>query len=60
MRLEKDMAFPVSETYGLSANAKSLVESVLTSHCETSYPVYMLMADTTSQRILIDKAFSIP
>ena len=41
------MNFPVSETYGLPMNAKSLVAAV------------MAMVEASSQRLLNDKAFSV-
>ena len=58
--LEAEMAFPVSEAYGLPVNAKSLVGSVMANLCESHYPMHMAMVEVSSQRILVDKAFSVP
>ena len=58
--LEAEMGFPVSEVYGLPVNAKSLVESVMANVCGSHYPLHMAMVDESSQRILVDKAFSVP
>ena len=41
-------------------NAKSLVGSVMASLCGSHYPLNMAMVEASSQRVLIDKAFSIP
>ena len=56
------MGFPVSEVYGLPVNAKSLVGSVMANLCGSHYPLHMaiVMVEVSSQRILIDKAFSVP
>ena len=54
------MGFPVSEAYSLPVNAKSLVGSVMAKLCGSHYPLHMAMVEVNSQRILIDKAFSIP
>ena len=58
--LEAEMGFPVSEAYSLPMNAKSLVGSVLANLCGCHYPLHMVMVKAFSQRVLIDKAFSIP
>ena len=58
--LEADMGFPMSEAYGLPLNAKSLVGSVLANLCGSHYPLHMAMVEVSSQRVLIDKAFSVP
>ena len=58
--LEAEMGFPVSEAYSLPTNAKSLVGSVMANLCRSHYPFYMVMVEASSQRVLIDKAFSIP
>ena len=58
--LEAEMGFPVSEAYGLPVNAKSLVGSVMAKVCGSHYPLHMAMVDVSSQRILVDKAFSVP
>ena len=50
--------FPVSEAYGLPA--KSLVGSVIVNLCGSHYPLHMTMVEVSSQRILVDKAFSVP
>ena len=54
------MGFPVSEIYGLPVNAKSLVGSVMANLCGSHYPLHMAMVEVSSQRILVDKAFSVP
>ena len=54
------MGFPVSEAYSLQTNAKSLVGSVMANLCGSHYPLHMAMVEAPSQRVLIDKAFSIP
>ena len=58
--LEAEMGFPVSEAYSLPTNAKSLVGSVMANLCGSPYPLHMAMVEASSQRVLIDKAFSIP
>ena len=58
--LEAEKRFPVSETYGLPVNAKSLVGSVKADVCGSHYPLHMAMVEVSSQRILVDKAFSVP
>ena len=57
---EADMGFPVSEAFSLPVNAKSLVGSVMANLCGSHYPLHMAMVEVSSQRILIDKAFSVP
>ena len=54
------MGFPMSEACILPVNAKSLVGSVMANMCGSHYPLYMAMVEVSSQRILIDKAFSVP
>ena len=58
--LEAKMGFPVSEAYSLPVNAKSLVGSVMANLCGSHCPLHMAMVEVTSQRTLIDKAFSVP
>ena len=58
--LEAEMGFPVSEAYGLPVNAKSLVGSVVANVCGSHYPLHMAIVEVSSQRILVDKAFSVP
>ena len=58
--LEAEMGFPVSEAYGLPLTEKSLVGSVMDNLCGSHYPLYMAMVEVSSQRVLIDKAFSVP
>ena len=58
--LEAEMGFPVSEAYGLPVNAKSLVGSVMANLCGSHYPLHMAMVEVSSQRILVDKTFSLP
>ena len=57
--LEAEMGFPVKEAYSLPTNAKSLVGSVMANLCGSNYPLHMVMVEASSQRLLIDKAFSI-
>ena len=54
------MGFPMSEAYSLPMNAKSLVGSVMANLCGSHYPLHMAMVGSSTQRVLIDKAFSIP
>ena len=58
--LEAEMGFPMSEAYCLPINAKSLVGSVMANLCGSLYPLHMAMVGVSSQRVLIDKAFSVP
>ena len=58
--LEAELGFPMSEAYGLPLNAKSLVGSVMANLCGNHYPLHMAMVEVSSQRVLIDKAFSVP
>ena len=58
--LEAEMKFPVSEFYSLPMNAKSLVESVMANLCGNHYPLHMAMVEASTQKVLIDKAFSVP
>ena len=58
--LEAEIGFSVSEVYSLPTNAKSLVGSVMANLCGSRYPSHMAMVEASSQRVLIDKAFSIP
>ena len=58
--LGAEMGIPVSEAYGLPVNAKSLVGSVMANVCGSHYPLHMAMVEVSSQRILVDKAFSVP
>ena len=58
--LEAEMGFQVSEAYGLPVIAKSVVGSVMANVCGSHYPLHMAMVEVSSQRILVDKAFSVP
>ena len=58
--LETEMGFPVSEAYSLPTNANSLVGSVVANLCGSHYTLQMAMVEASSQRVLIEKAFSIP
>ena len=58
--LEAEMGFPVNEVYGLPVNAKPLVGPVIANLCGSHYPLHMAMVEISSQRILVDKAFSVP
>ena len=57
--LEAEKGFPVSEAYSLPTNAKSLVGSVMANFCGSHYPLHVAMVEASSQRMLIDKAFSV-
>ena len=57
---EAEMGFSISEAYSLPLNAKSLVGSVMANLCGSHYPLHMAMVEVSSQRVLIDKAFSVP
>ena len=48
------------EAYGLPLNAKSLIGSMMANLCGSHYPLHMAMVEASSQRILVDKAFSVP
>ena len=58
--LEAEMGFPMSKAYSLPLNAKSLVGSVMANLCGSHYPLHIAMVEVSSQRVLIDKAFSVP
>ena len=58
--LEAEMGFPVSEAYGLPVHAKSLVGSLMANVCGSHYQLHMAMVEVSSQRIIMDKAFSVP
>ena len=58
--LEAEMGFPVSKAYNLPVNAKSLGGSVMANLCGSQYSLHMAKVEVSSQRILIDKAFSVP
>ena len=58
--LEAEMGFPVSEAYSLPVSAKSLVGSVMANLCGSHYPLHRAIVEVSSQRMLIDKAFSVP
>ena len=58
--LEAEIGFPMSEAYGLPLNAKSLVSSVMINLCGSHYPLHMAIMEVSSQRVIIDKAFSVP
>ena len=58
--LETEMGFPMSEAYGLPLNAKSLIGSMMANLCGSHYPLHMVMVEASSQRVLVDKAFSVP
>ena len=50
----------MSEAYRLPMNAKSLVGSVMANLCGSHHPLHMSMVEPSSQRVMIDKAFSVP
>ena len=54
------MGFSGSEAYSLPLNAKSLVGSMMANLCGSHYPLPMSMVEASSQRAMIDKAFSAP
>ena len=58
--LEAEMEFPVSDTYSFPMKAKSFVGSVMANFCGSHYPLHMSMVKASSQRVMIDKAFSVP
>ena len=58
--LQAEIGFPMSEAYGLPLNAKSLVGSVMANLWGSHYPLHMAIVEVSSQRVLIDKAFSVP
>ena len=58
--LEAEMGFPMSEAYGLPLNAKSLIGSMMANLCGSHYPLHMAMVEASSQRVLVDKALSVP
>ena len=58
--LEAEMGFPMSEAYGLPLNAKSLIGSMMANLCGSHYPLHIAMVEASSQRVLVDKAFSVP
>ena len=55
---ESELGFPVSEADSLAMNAKSLVGSVMANFCGSPCPLHMSMVIVPSQRVMIDKAFS--
>ena len=57
--LEAEMGFPVSEACSLPMNAKSLVGSVMANLCGSHYPLHMAIVEASSQRLLIEKVFSV-
>ena len=58
--VDAEMGFPMSEAYSLPLNAKSPVGSVMANLCGSHYPLHVAMVEVSSQRVLIDKAFSVP
>ena len=58
--LEAEMGFPVSEANNLPMNVKSLAGSVMATLCGNLHPLQMAMVEASTQRVLIDKAFSLP
>ena len=59
-RLGSIKGIPMSEVYSLPMNAKSLVGSVMASSCGSHNPLHMSIVEASSQRMMIDKAFSVP
>ena len=58
--LEAEMRFPVSETYSLPINAKTMVGSVMANFCGSHYPLNMTLVEVSSQKVMIDEAFLVP
>ena len=58
--LEAEVGFPVSEAYNLPTNAKFVLGSVMANLCGSHYPLHIAMVEASTQRVLIDKAFSVP
>ena len=58
--LEAEMGLPVSEAYSLPMDAKSLVGAIMANLCGSHYPLHIAMVEASRQKVLIDKAFSIP
>ena len=54
--LRAEKGSPMSETYCLPLNVGSVVANLCGSH----YPLHLAMMEVPSQRVLIDKAFSVP
>ena len=57
--LVAEMQFHVSEAYSLPMNAKYLVGSFMANLCGSQYPLHMSVVAASSQRVMIDKAFSV-
>ena len=53
------MSFPVSDSYGLPTNAKSLEGSVMSSFFECNHAMHIVMVELPSQKLLIDKVLSV-
>ena len=53
------MGFPVSEAYNLPTNAKFVLGSVMANLCGSHYPIHMAVVEASTQRVLIDKTFSV-
>ena len=51
---------PLKEAYSLPMKAKSPVGSVIASICGRNYTLHLSMMDVSSQRVIMDKAFSGP
>ena len=58
--MEVEIGLPVSEAYSLPMIAKSLVGSVMANSCGSHYPLHTSMVEASSQRVMIDKAISVP
>ena len=57
--LEAEMGFMVSEAYSLPMNAKTLEGSVMVNICGINYPLHLSLTEIVSQKVMIDKAFSV-
>ena len=53
------MGFAETEADSLPMNANSLVGSVMENFCGSHYLLHMSVVETSSQKVMIDKAFSV-
>ena len=57
--LEAEMGFTVSEAHSLPMNVKTLEGSYMVNFCVINYPLHLSLTEVVSQRVMIDKAFSV-
>ena len=50
----------MSRAYSLPMNEKSLMGSAMANFCGSHYPLHVSMVEASSQRVMIDQAFSEP